>query len=282
MGTLSGERTFQPGLLSEVPAFPAVAIKAMQFLSKDRGQLNELGEVVASDPAISSGILRMANSALFGLRTEVRGIQQAIHLLGLERVKAVVVTVAMISYLDGSLAEPALRACWRHSLACALLCEEFAQASLLDPGIAYTAGLMHDVGRMALVAGYPKEYREFLPHAESAPCDILQGERDLFGIDHCQAGLLLVVRWQLPRIFREVVALHHNVPAPGEAAVLSTVRHACAVADALGFSAARALEMPGYDQIVVNLPERERNSLPKDPEEIMRRIAHKINSIECS
>ena len=282
MGTVSSDRTFQPGLLSEVPAFPAVAVKAMQFLAKDRGQLNELGDLVASDPAISSGILRMANSALFGLRTEVKGVQQAIHLLGLERVKAVVVTVAMISYLDGSLAVPALRACWRHTLACAFLCEELSRASLLDPGIAYTAGLMHDVGRMALVAGYPEEYREFLAHTESEPCDVLQGERDRFGIDHCQAGLLLVTRWQLPRVFREVAALHHNVPAPGETTALSTVRHACAMADALGFSAARALEMPGYDELVVSLPERERNSLPKDPEEIMRIIAHKINSIECS
>ena len=74
------------GLLAEVPAFRAVAIKALQALSNERGQLQELSQLITSDPGISGGILRMANSALFGARIEISSVLLAIHLLGLERI----------------------------------------------------------------------------------------------------------------------------------------------------------------------------------------------------
>src|ERR1700691_6065935 len=88
--TEKGEQKFRPGSLSEVPAFPAVAIKTLQVMSRERGELSELSELISTDAAMSGGILRMANSALFNIRMEISGVLQAIHLLGLERVKGVV------------------------------------------------------------------------------------------------------------------------------------------------------------------------------------------------
>ncbi len=268
------------GLLTEVSAFPAVAVKALQAISRERGQLNELSELIATDAAISGGILRMANSALFNVRIEISSVLQAIHMLGLERVKGVVVTIAMKTYLDGSLEVPALRACWRHSLACAVIAEEFAKVGMMEGDIAYTAGLMHDVGRLALIATYPKEYANFLAGAENEPCDTLERERALFGVDHCQAGRLLVSRWSLPKMFLEVTSRHHEAPTAGEPSILSTVRRSCMMADTLGFSVVQSSQTRTYQEILQDLPERERSRITSESSQFSQHIASKINSIE--
>jgi len=274
------EEKFKPTQLTDVPAFPVVAIKTLQAISREREALTELSNLISTDAAISAGILRMANSALFNIRFEISGILQAIHMLGLERVKGVVVTVAMKSYLGESIEVPVLRACWRHSLACAVVAQEFAKASLMEADTVYTAGLMHDVGRLGLIAAYPKEYADFLLKADDHPCDALAREREEFGVDHCQAGQLLVTRWNLPKIFSEVTLRHHDDPVLGESSILSVVRRSCRMADTLGFGVVQPLHPLSYEDILENFPERERKQFPKDSSEMTQHIASRINSIE--
>jgi putative nucleotidyltransferase with HDIG domain len=270
-----------PPALPEVPPFSAVAIKALQFMSGEYGELRELSDLITTDPAISGSLLRMANSAFFGIRVQVSSIFHAIHLLGLERVKSVVATIAMKSYLGASIEIPALRACWRHSLACAILAEKLAHARFMEADIAYTAGLLHDIGRLALVAGYPKTYADFLASTEHDPCDVLEREQELFRIDHCQAGLLLVSRWNLPKIFITITSRHHDAAVEGELPLLSVVRRSCQMADSLGFAVVHCIRSRTYDEIVGELPKRERDLLPPEPSELTESIATKINSIEC-
>ncbi|HEY2646643.1 MAG TPA: HDOD domain-containing protein [Candidatus Acidoferrales bacterium] len=280
--TQSHEQAELAGQLSKVPAFPVVAIKVLQIISNDRGQLRELSDLITSDAAISGEILRMANSALFGIRMEVSSILQATHMLGLERVKGLVVTIAMKAYLNGALEIPALRACWRHSLACALISEDFAKVSRMEGDVAYTAGLMHDVGRLALVAAYRKPYADFLASAEDTPCDALQRERELFGVDHCQVGQLLMTRWKLPKVLMEVASRHHDPAVPGEPAFLSIVRRSCRMADTLGFGAIQPHQSRSYVEILAEIPERERTRFPPQFNEFVEHIASRINSLECA
>jgi HD-like signal output (HDOD) protein len=274
------EQKFKPESLIEVPAFPVVAIKTLQVMSREREELSELSELISLDTAMSAGLLRLANSALFNIRIEISSVLQAIHMLGLERVKSVVVTVAMRAYLGQSIEVPVLRACWRHSLACAVVAEEFAKASLMEADSAYTAGLMHDVGRLGLIAAYPKEYSDFLIRAENEPCDAMAGERDLFGVDHCQAGQLLVTRWDLPKIFSEVTLRHHDPLIPGDPMILTVVRRSCRMADILGFGVVHPIHPISYEEILKDLPDRERNRFPKESSDLAQQIASKINSIE--
>jgi HD-like signal output (HDOD) protein len=276
------EREDASCVLTEVPPFPAVAIKALQIISNEHGQLHELSELITADPAFSVQILKMANSALYGGRVEISSILQAILILGLERIKGVVTTIALKAYLGDSIEVPALRACWRHSLASAVIAEELARLSLIEPDFAYTAGLIHDIGRLGMVAAYPEKYATFLTSTETGCCGTLPCERDLFGIDHCQAGRQLVIRWNLPKIFIAVTSQHHDAAIAGEPAVLWTVRHSCMIADALGFDVIERLPHRSYDEILGTLPERDRGRFPQDPSELTNFIANKINLIECT
>ncbi len=270
----------KPWALINLPPFPAVAMRVLQLIDRDEVGMQKLTDLIRADTALSTEILTLANSALFAFRTEIKSIVQAAVLLGLQRVRALAVTVGVRVYLTDSMKIPALLACWRHSLACALLAEELAIGGFADKDSAYTAGLIHDIGRLALAVIQPARYADFLTSTEEHPCDVLKREQELFDIDHCQAGRWLVEAWKLPRTFADVTAEHHAEPKDGESGVVALVRHACLLADALGFAAAVSLHARSYQEILEELSPRERRRFPLDQKELALKIATKINALE--
>jgi putative nucleotidyltransferase with HDIG domain len=270
----------KPWALINLPPFPAVAMRVLQLIDKDDVGIQKLTDLIRADLALSTEILTLANSALYAFRTEIKSILQAAVLLGLQRVKALAITVGMRVYLTDSMKIPALLACWRHSLASALLAEDLAIGNFVDKDSAYTAALLHDIGRLALAVIQPAKYADFLKSTEDEPCDVLERERELFEIDHCQAGRWLVEAWKLPRTFADVTAHHHTQPNNRIPEIVALVRHSCLLADALGFAAVRSLAAPSYQDILEELSVRERRRFPQDPEELSIKIATKINSME--
>jgi HD-like signal output (HDOD) protein len=266
----------------EIPPFPAIAIKALQLISKDYSRLTELSNLICSDAAFSAEMLRIVNSPFFGLRTEVRSVLQATLLLGLERVKGLVVTIGMRAYLGDALKVPALRACWRHSLACAMIAEDLTKKSLEEKDVAYTAGIVHDIGRFGLAVAYPERYASFLARTIDGPSAVLERERELFGINHCEAGRSLVLRWNLPKEFIRVTSEHHQRATGGPFDLVAVIRASCMMADALGFEVVLPREPRNYKELLAELPESHRNLLSRDTEDLSFRIAEKINSLESA
>lgn len=274
------ERTGMPLALVDLPPFPAVAVRALQLVSRHNARLQDLHEVIRADQVFSAELLRLANSPLFGIRTTVKNTLHAIALLGFERVKSLILTVAMRAYLGRALENPSLRACWRHSLACAIVAEELAKAVFLEKDFAYTAGLIHDIGRLALAVLRPQQYIDFLDHCQEGPIDLLVRERELFGIDHCEAGRFLVVAWELPEAFLDITSEHHEKRENGRFDMLAVVQAACLIAEALGFGVGGPVGIRSYEELLSELPEGVSDRLPPDQEEFAFRIAGKINSIE--
>lgn len=270
----------KPWALINLPPFPAVAARILQLLSKEDAGMKELAALIRSDVAFSSEVLTMANSALFTFRTEITGILQATVLLGLQRVKAVALTVGMRSYLMDSLKIPGVLACWRHSLACGLVCEELAGACMIERDAAYLAGLMHDVGRLALTVVEPLQYSNLLLAAEENAMNVLGEERELFGMDHCQAGRWLAEQWKLPQQFAEIAAHHHDHQIPGKFDLLSLVHVACRLADCIGFFAVRPAQPLKFRDVLRDLPLAARTSAGVTQEDLTLKVAMKINSIE--
>jgi len=269
-----------PSVLNELPPFPIVAIKALQLVSNEKAPMRELSELISTDAALSSEILRIANSALYGLRMEVESALTAMVLLGLDRIKSVVVTSALRHYIGRSLDAPWMRTCWRHSLATALLAKDLAKGSTTSEDVAYTAGILHDLGRLALAMAFPTRYSEFVMNPEPTSLATLEAERELFGIDHCQAGEMLMSRWNIPRNLVAVAAQHHDLPRGNDPSVLTLVRYGCRLADALGFEVVRGGRRTSYEDLVAEFPGPAK--LPEDPQDLAFRIASKINSIESS
>ena len=266
--------------LVDLPPFPAVAIRALQLVSQSETRLSELHDLVSADPAFASEILRLANSPLYGIRVEITSTVQATILLGFERVKGLALTIAMRAYIADLLHVPALRASWRHSLACAAVAEDLAAASLLDKDSAYTGALLHDIGRLALAVMQPDLYSQLFHGMTGTAEAVLQKERELFGVDHCEAGRLLTSSWGLPQIFIDITSHHHDQSQPARSDLAGLISMACRMADALGFEFAPNPGCESYQLLISQLPGAVREQMPVDPNEIASRITDKISCVE--
>jgi HD-like signal output (HDOD) protein len=190
-GSRGLKRQDRKALLARIPAFPPIVLRLLNLLSRDEVEIRDLIALISSDPAFSAQVLRLANSPLFGFRAQIDSLQWALLLLGLRRVRALTLTVATANHMKAALKIEELSRCWRHMLACALLTEELARSCSVFEDRAYTAGLMHDLGRLGLLLAYPAEYAEMLRDADRNALDVLDCERESLGVDHCEAGRAL-------------------------------------------------------------------------------------------
>ena len=266
--------------LDILPPFPLVALRALNVLSGTDTSLRELCEVIRPDPVFAAEVLRIANSPLVAFSKEITSVVQASMLLGFRRLRRLVVTLGYRSYMDKSFTQ-AQQACWRHSFASAMVAERIARWNSIDRDFAYTAGILHDIGRVALATINPKIYADLIERVTASPsCDVLKCERESFGIDHCCAGRLLVTAWKLPEEFIEITSRHHE-PLTHQENATEVVRLSCMLADALGFAAAPHGSIRGYEEVLAEFPESVRKHFPGN-EELASEIAKEITVIEAA
>jgi putative nucleotidyltransferase with HDIG domain len=261
-----------------LPPFPAIALKALNLMSGTDTSLSQLCNLIRSDPAFSTAVLRIANSPLVAFSKNVTSVLQASMLLGFRRLKSVVITVGLRAYLKDSFT-PLLQSCWRHSLACAMIAERSAKWSSLDKDFAYTGGILHDIGRVALATAMPLSYARVIRRGADQSADLLQSEQELCGIDHCQAGRSLVTAWGLPQAFLEITARHHAAGAHPRGAA-SLIPPSCALTDALGLTVVKYRSPRNYAEILTQFPESARSHFPAQAHQLASEIANEIRVIE--
>jgi putative nucleotidyltransferase with HDIG domain len=271
------ERRWDP---DSIPPFPAIALKALHLMSGTDTSLLELCNLIRSDLAFSAAILRIANSPLVAFPKNVTSVLQASMLLGFQRLRSVVITVGLKAYLENSFT-PLMQLCWRHSVACAILAERSAESSFLDKHFAYTAAILHDIGRVALATFMPGPYARVIERGADQPQDLLRIEQELCGIDHCQAGRSLVTAWNLPEAFLEITACHHD-PDVHLRGTASLIPASCGLADSLGFTVARCRSPRNYAEILGKFPEAARKRFPADAKDLASEIANEIKVIESA
>ena len=266
--------------LNELPAFPGVATRLMQMFAEPDISISEIGRVIALDSVFAARVLQTANSPLFGARAQVKSISHAIILLGLRRVKAVTITRALADFVGPALRIQALRVCWQNSLAAAIIAEKLARVCKLDPDFAYIAGLMRDIGRLALLVKYPEAYANLLAVSHENHFDLMSKERELFELDHCQAGAWIVHNLPFPAELRDVVARHHEKPRDGLFQILDLVRVADLLTDALGFAILGPIDRESFQEVVQLLPLAAQDRFGADPEELTAEIDSRIQAWE--
>jgi putative nucleotidyltransferase with HDIG domain len=275
-----------PRALQVLPPFPPVARKLMSLVGKPEVSFQQIAELIRSDAALSTQVLRLANSALLGARQEISSILRAIVLIGAERVKALAITACMKGFLgplleNESPAGALLRRFWRHNLVCALLAEELAKPCWLDPDTAYTAGLLHDVGRLGLLKAFPYRYCDVLGAAAMDDADLLSKEREAFGVDHCEAGAWIAENSGFPAELIEAIAGHHNPPRK-PFALVEIVTAARLVASMMGFQAMGSPHCWDLEAIQAHLDTGQGPPFQANEQELLDRISEGLNAIECS
>jgi len=267
-----------PWALDKLPPFPLVATRLMQLLAREDPDITEVGKLISAEPVFATRVLQMANSPLFALTAQVKTLSHAIVVLGLSRVRSITVTRALGDFVGPALNVKSLRACWQNSLAGALLAEKLARAAKLDPDFAYVAGLLRDIGRLAMLVKYPESYANLLAVSGEHAYDLMATERELFDVDHCQAGAWLMERMPFPVELVEVVAHHHDYPKDRNFRMVHLIRLADRLTDALGFAVIAPLDPVQYAEVIQELPEPARSRFDHDPEELAAEIDARIQT----
>ena len=262
--------------LASIPAFPAVALRVLDLVSQDDADFVLLVREISSDATLSAQVLRLANSALF--RYEVSTIQQAVMLLGAQRVQSLVMSVAMRNYSRAALRTEAFQRCWQHTIATAVLSREIAAAAgAPEPERAYSLGLLHDIGRLGLLVAWPDDYELMLRKADRNVASLVELERQLFTMDHCELGRRLIEQWKLPHEFCVVAGRHHDRPSGATELDSLRISHlSCRLADALEFWVAKPFQPLDIEEVLSELPYDVRLGLPSDPSDLKEKIGNAL------
>jgi HD-like signal output (HDOD) protein len=281
------QKQVQAGTLSwshvQMPPFPQVALKVLQMVADENIQFSKLGDLISSDPAFASEVLTIANSLLYAPRYPIKSILQAIEVLGAGHLQGLCLTVGVRAYLGKSMGHPAMRTLWRHNMACALIAEQIASAGTTDRNIAYTAGVLHGIGRLALAVVRPHEYIDLLGRHIGTPASILERERAIFGIDHGELGMKLVHEWQLPEDFESVVSGRYEPRASdGPWGITEIISLSCRMADTAGYAAFPACHSSPFPELLKELPPRERRLFHTEVETLAFEVSKKIGAVESA
>jgi HD-like signal output (HDOD) protein/CheY-like chemotaxis protein len=200
------------GRLKTVPSLPALYVAVTEALRSSDSSITAIGNLIAQDMGMSAKVLQLVNSAFFGLSNRVSSPQQAAILIGIENLKALVLSVQVFSDLGGHFTQD-LGFLWDHSMSTASFARAIARVELCSQGVAedaFTAGLLHDVGRLVLASAFGTEYQQVLTRAAEPGVLLARCEGDAFGCTHNGVGAYLLGLWGLTDSIVEAVAWHHQ------------------------------------------------------------------------
>lgn len=196
-----------------LPSFPQVAAKLLEVSKDDTAPLEEVAKIVETDPGISIRVLELVNSAFYGLSRKVTSLSDAVVILGLDEIKKLALGIAIFEkiFKTGHTKEFNRLMFWRHSLAVAVLSMKIAQKiEYPNPEEAYTAGLLHDVGKIFLDLQGHRDYGEFIRNLSESTDLVIEKERSEIGLGHDDIGAFFCARWQLPESLVLAVKYHHQ------------------------------------------------------------------------
>ncbi|MBL1264722.1 HDOD domain-containing protein [Methylomicrobium sp. RS1] len=196
--------------LADLPSMPALLTEALHYLN-DKHNLAKLVDKIGQDPSMTVRILRIANSPFYGMSREIGSLREAIVLLGLNRIRDMLVSICFSKLLPAWHKDFDYRQFYHHSMAVAECSRQLAICSGLNPDLAFTSGLLHDIGRLVIVALFPDEFTRI---QQENSLSLLETERRILGFDNLEIGGKAAHHWNFPLSIQEAIEQHKNPPRP--------------------------------------------------------------------
>lgn len=215
-----------------LPALPAGISELLDSFADEDVDVDQIAGLIGRNQGLTARVLRVANSSFYGLQSKVGTISEAVVVLGFRAVRSMALAIGMGNVFHGEqCAGFDERGYARHCAAVGLAARGLASVCGQNAELAFTGGVLHDIGRLVLAANFPAQYAEVLVFRQREDCFIVEAERLVLGIDHGEVGGLLAESWHFPVALRAALACHH---APDGNPVGDLVHIADALAHALG------------------------------------------------
>lgn len=198
---------------SVLPSVPALYSEIVETLQDPAADVEEVGAIIVRDVAMTAKILKLVNSAFFGLGNEISSPGEAVTYLGTDTIKSLILVTHAFTDADVRLEGFSMEALWAHSLevsnaAKAVAFYEGAERKVIDE--AFVAGLLHDVGKLVFAVNLPQEYQQTINLAREKGISLAEAEKQVFKSNHADVGAYLLGLWGLPVPVVEAIALHHH------------------------------------------------------------------------
>lgn len=225
--------------LNKLPVIPDVASKILSINDDNQDfSFRNLEEIISVDPMLTTRILKVANSALYARQKEITTLQMAIGLLGFKNIKSLVLLLTASQFSKELKSDDFYTDFWKHSIVTAFIAREiyYRNKDRTNQDLAFTLGLLHDIGKVALYNADPKVYETVLMTTERKKGYLCPVEQEFLQTDHEEIGAILMAHWNLPEIFGRVCGQHGK--SGTEASMDPMIRNIAAadvIAGKLGF-----------------------------------------------
>jgi len=231
------------------PTMPGAGAKMLALLEEPDTAVSEIEEILRYDPGLTANVLKLANSAYFGVPSKIGSLKQAVILLGLKRLIQLVVASCVSAVMDKSVAGYELPPgdLWRHSVAVSIAAEALVKRKKrARSGDVFTPALLHDVGKLVL-GTFVKEELEAIQSIAAKGVPFVIAENMILGTDHAEIGARILAHWNLPSDVINAVRWHHDPDSPDAANIQMDVVYLanllCQTPDASGQAGGHAVEL---------------------------------------
>ncbi|NQT21529.1 MAG: HDOD domain-containing protein [Planctomycetes bacterium] len=235
-----------------LPTLPQLARQIALMVDDPKSSAAEVGEAIRRDPATAARILRLVNSAYYGLTSKVKTVQQAVSLLGFQVIRSIAVSTSLPSAFKGLLNTKAFspERFWKHSLLTACLCKSIAKKCKgIDPEAGFDVGLLHDIGKLVM-ACFAAEYVSLtISSARSNECSYDSAERQILNTTHGAVGAWLAERWNFPDDLQSAIKRRHDPCACEEDPLIAVLQFANCLCKAKGYRCSGS-----YEKVTISGP----------------------------
>jgi len=250
--------SFKKEILESIKALPPMSStnqKIITIMGSEENDISEVIKLIQYDPVLTTSVLKLINSAYFGMQKEVTSIKQAVVLLGLRQIHRIVIAISFSPLMNRPISGYELPAgeLWKHSVATAVASEIVANMlHVQDVDMIFTAALLHDIGKIALSTFVNEYFSSIEDEAQKTGESFEIIEKKVLGIDHAEAGAILLKSWGIPQTLFVPVLFHHN-PDSCSFAQLSSIVDIVHLADSLSMTGGIGLGRDGLQYRPSNL-----------------------------
>jgi putative nucleotidyltransferase with HDIG domain len=267
---------------TRLPSLPSMLTDALAEIDNQRTDAAAIVDRIARDPPLAARVLRIANSPFFGLPRQISSLREAVVLVGIGRVRELLLSACFSQVFPARRGSFDHARFWRHSLTTAISARRIAACAGLGEESAFTAGLLHDIGRLVAGSLFPEAFGDVLGERARHHLGMMDAERRILGADHAEIAALVADRWNFPETIRDAVARHHTAPTAESAKSLATVIHVadllCATLERSADPAADLPEEARFALDLLDVPQAAVDALPGE----IRRIAAQIATFTAS
>lgn len=207
--------------IKNLPTLPGIVTKLTRMAEDPDTTTEQMGKVISKDHILAAKLLRLVNSAFYGFPQKISSLNSAIILLGFNVIKSLIISASIFEIMEAQDVQ-----LWEHSLGCAVVSSVLAKRlGVNDPEEISTAGLIHDIGKVAIKIELPAEYAQIMQTVKERKVFAIDAEKEILGLDHAEAGGWLAKAWNLPPKLVEPIVCHHDPRKSKKEQMASSIIH---------------------------------------------------------